>query len=181
LKLYSLKLTSWERAVCQKVSNAIWKASGGVNEMVASGAATQTEARENNYGAVCAEMAFCRIFGLYPWSILTRPGPGKAPLKDHDTLWRGWRVDVKQTTKRNGLNLRASLKAQQDCDLFVLMYWGPEMVWQYLGWISYHNAFLEAEHRGRPTPHYRVAESQLTLHQPTHLGPHFRGTYEGAR
>jgi hypothetical protein len=67
----------------------------------------------NGFGA---EMAFCKIFNLYPdFSIEPRKGT-------YDVLnKKGERVDIKTTKYRNGHLLALKTKTKKDCDIYILV------------------------------------------------------------
>lgn len=61
------------------------------------------------------ELAFCKLVGAYP-DLTLKPRHGGL-----DTIWRGWRIDVKTTSVLTGHLLVSRQKAYGEVDRYVLM------------------------------------------------------------
>jgi hypothetical protein len=69
---------------------------------------------ETDLNGLGAEMAFARIFNLYP-------DLGDTPGKEDGTTRKGYSYDVKTTKYKNGRLLAVMNKRVEDCEFYVLM------------------------------------------------------------
>ena len=106
-----------------------------------------------------AELAFCKLFNLYP-DLWTRS------YADADAiLHSGYTVDIKATKYRNGHLLAAPWKKGKEPDLYVLMV-GEFPDYNCVGWIPA-SVLLQEENKkqmGKPvkSPPYAVTQEMLS-------------------
>jgi len=119
---------------------------------------------KNDIDSMGAELAFCRLFNVYP-----DMDPQRAkPLVDA-TLPSGLTVDVKQTSYKNGHLAPKAMSRSEPCDIYALVI-GTVPHFNYVGWLDYEAVFqkhkLTRVLNGRKLiyPVYATPQSELMRH-----------------
>lgn len=134
-------LNSTEQAFCQYISDR--RHSNNTSNNVKDYNVLIGSKNDFEFQGICGELAFCKLFGIYPNFIFDISVRNSSNDSGDAVLPNGKNIDVKTTRYKNGKLIAGHWKKSSKCDYLALMV-GEKSKYEYRGAIASKDFFIES-------------------------------------